>query len=493
MAAALKELQTQFDTLGAKVNVLLAKGGKISDDEFKQVEGWQAEMEGLQTAIVSAKKRESAIKAAQEKAKGLSGFSEEPEPPAESLPVTEARSNKHWSDVRKLSKRIGVPWQFLEVGEQEADRTKSFSDFLQHVTAAGAYKNEESKTRLERVYKSGFNKWSDEAVKEQNKFTAQRDQKTLFGASGTAGGYVVPKEYYTQLMMVAAEDAIVRPRATVIPMTANAIEIPLLNQYAQPASGSTYFFGGLIGTWTKDTDDKPETEPKFVQDEMRTHEIAGYTELARNLIQTSFISVESLLTMMIGKAVAWFEDYAFLRGNGIGKPVGVLNSPAMLTTGSARGSATAITQANVSDVYVSLMASSMNKAVFLASQPALKAILNMTGAANQVFIPNGFVASSGGAIQGGLNKMIFGNDLVISEKMPALNSLGDFCAIDFSYYLIGDQGSLEIASSEHYKFRANNIAYRFVHRVGGMPWVQAPIYLSDGTTQVSPFVQLQVQ
>ena len=38
----------------------------------------------------------------------------------------------------------------------------------------------------------------------------------------------------------------------------------------------------------------------------------------RQLINS--LSLENLLRMLFGKAVAWDEDYAFLQGNGTGKP-----------------------------------------------------------------------------------------------------------------------------------------------------------------------------
>jgi hypothetical protein len=51
---------------------------------------------------------------------------------------------------------------------------------------------------------------------------------------------------------------------------------------------------------------------------------------------------------------------------------------------------------------------------------------------------------------------------------------------------------MEVAVSEHFKFQNNQIAYRFVHRVGGLPWINGAITLQDGTTTVSPFVGLSV-
>ena len=61
---------------------------------------------------------------------------------------------------------------------------------------------------------------------------------------------------------------------------------------------------------------------------------------------------------------------------------------------------------------------------------------------------------------------------------------------DFSYYLIGDRGGLQIDFSEHYKFINNQGTWRFTKYVDGQPWMSQAMYLADGSNQVSPFVSL---
>ena len=51
---------------------------------------------------------------------------------------------------------------------------------------------------------------------------------------------------------------------------------------------------------------------------------------------------------------------------------------------------------------------------------------------------------------------------------------------------------IEIAASEHVNFLKNQMTWRVVERVDGQPWLDKPITLQDGTTQVSPFVVLEL-
>jgi hypothetical protein len=62
--------------------------------------------------------------------------------------------------------------------------------------------------------------------------------------------------------------------------------------------------------------------------------------------------------------------------------------------------------------------------------------------------------------------------------------------VDLSNYLLGQHTEVVIDSSAHYAFPQDMITYRLRFRMDGIPQLTAPIYLQDGSTQVSPFVQL---
>ncbi len=61
---------------------------------------------------------------------------------------------------------------------------------------------------------------------------------------------------------------------------------------------------------------------------------------------------------------------------------------------------------------------------------------------------------------------------------------------DFQHYLIGDRQQIEIAFSEHVAFLTNQSVWRFVSRVGGMPWLRDKVTLADGSSTLSPFVSV---
>ena len=401
----------------------------------------------------------------------------------------EARATKLDEINARVEARNGSPGRVstpiagrVTPGEQEADRRHSFGDFLRNVgivgdSKANRYEHETALNTLTNQYRAHYSSWTDDK--------RPAHVRAMAAQSGVAGGYTVPTAFQTKIMEVAAPLSIVRPRAFIVPMETLEIDVPMLDQTTAQSAGTPPYFGGMTAAWTGDGTTINDTEAKFRAAKMANHELTGYTEIPRSLIATSVTSLEALVYRMYGGAVAWYEDYAFLRGNGIGKPLGVLNAPCRVQT-AARGSASAITFANARSVWVRVLAESRANGVWLGSQLAESAILDMTGTANSVFVPSGYTISNGNAAGQAINYAILARPVLISAKLPNLNVDGDFGFFDFSQYMIGDFGAMEVAASEHFKFKNNMMAYRFVHRVGGMPWMNNALTLEDGSTTVSP-------
>jgi len=87
-------------------------------------------------------------------------------------------------------------------------------------------------------------------------------------------------------------------------------------------------------------------------------------------------------------------------------------------------------------------------------------------------------------------RTVMGLPYMMTEKTPTLGESGDVLLADERYYYVAEEGSIAIATSEHFRFRSNRIAYKFVLYVDGQEKLAAPIVLKDGSFEVSPFVIL---
>ena len=304
-----------------------------------------------------------------------------------------------------------------------------------------------------------------------------KEQKDLLESVGASGGFLVPVQQNTDLLSIPAPDALVRPRATRVPMRRRQIQWPTLDQ-TNTTSGRPAWFGGVRALWTEEGEYKTETDPAFRQINLVAHKLVTLTEASDELLDDSAVSLEALLTQLFGGAIAWYEEEAFVNGTGAGQPLGVINAGATFV--QARAAAGAIGLVDL----INMLEHSYGNPVWFITRSALPSLMQLNGpAANPSYV---FMPSA----RDGMPSTLFGYPVFYNEHCPLIGNRGDVILADWRYYLIGDRQATTIDSSKHDKFRYDLTVWRGVHRVDGQPWLSQPLYYSDGTTQVSPFVIL---
>ncbi len=374
---------------------------------------------------------------------------------------------KQFADAQSQGRRHSVPAIFGDAGA--GNPNKSFGDFL-----LGCARND--RVYLEKHYGSTFQPWQTKAA--------------LAESSGQTGGYTVPPEFYQQLMTIMAENTFVRPNAFVVPMGSATLQIPYLDITTVESYGVSPFFGGVQMYWTAEAQTRTETEPQFKQMELKAWELSGYSVSSNVLLQDSIIGLEKFLMQLFAQAIAWFEEYAFLQGSGVGKPQGMLNCNAAIPTGgnsggTARETAGEVQFADIATMWSKLLPISWSKAIWTGSPSIIPQLLQLKDGANRAI----FISIDQGITQRPTWSLL-GRPFYPTEKVPALGTKGDLMLLDPSFYVIGDRMSIEIAASEHVNFLKNQMTWRVVERVDGQPWLDKPVTLQDMATQVSPFVVL---
>jgi HK97 family phage major capsid protein len=309
-------------------------------------------------------------------------------------------------------------------------------------------------------------------------------QKAALGeSSGSTGGYIVPPDFYQQLLAIAAEKALIRPRAFVQPMASATLQFPYLDLTTVQSSGVSPFFGGVQMYWTEEAQLRTETEPQFKMMELKAHELSGYSVSSNVLLQDAAFGLEKFLMSLFGLAIGWFEDYAFLQGNGVGKPIGMLNAGATIAV--TRNTPGAIKFVDVATLWSKLLPISWQSAIWLFTPSTIPQLLQLQDGANRAI----FISIDMGATARP-NWSLLGRPAFPTEKLPALGTKGDLMLVDPSFYVIGDRMQIEVAASEHVNFLKNQMTWRVVERVDGQPWLDKFVTLQDASTQVSPFVAL---
>jgi HK97 family phage major capsid protein len=352
----------------------------------------------------------------------------------------------------------------IAAGQLFSDKTKSFGNFLKCVLNG-------DHSRIESVYMT--------------------TKAPLAEATGTGGGYLVPPEYQNTLLRLATERSIVRPRARVIPMGSRTVQVPALKQSGAGVAGQFQSLAGMVATWSEEAQTRPETEPTFRQIELIAHELTGYSVASRTLMADSAQALDALLTGMFADAIAVHEDFAFIQGDGVGKPRGFMNAAATLQP--VRNTASKFLLADAASMWSQLLPASQERAVWIMSQSVIPQLIQLQDqAGNVIFLPNFYAPPDGqfGGIQHAMVPMLLGRPILFTEKVPPLGTTGDVMLVDLDYYLLGDRQAIEVAASEHVNFLKNQMTWRFIHRVDGQPWLDAPYSYQDSSSKVSPFVVL---
>lgn len=298
------------------------------------------------------------------------------------------------------------------------------------------------------------------------------------------GGFLIPEILRSELLRVALETSIVRPRARVIPMDSLRVPFPAIDV----TSNASSVYGGIVGYWTEEGAALNASQAAFGRIVLDAKKLTAYTEVPNELISDSAISFEAFISQIFPEALGFYEDDAFLNGDGSGQPLGVLNSlnTAIVDVAAETGQpASTIVWENIVKMFARMLPSSLGRAVWVASIDTFYELATMALS----------VGTGGGAIWlnngvEGPPMTILGRPVIFTEKSPVLGTAGDISFVDFGFYLIGDRQVMSALSSPHYKFANDQTAYRIIERVDGQPWLKSSITPKNGGSALSPFVRI---
>src|SRR6185295_5300172 len=146
--------------------------------------------------------------------------------------------------------------------------------------------------------------WHSNFVGQDRWARIRNDYSSLDAASG---GFLVPEVLRAELLRVALETAIVRPRARIIPMDSARVPFPTIDS----TSNASSVYGGIIGYWTEEGGTFTETEASFGRVVLDASKLAAYCEVPNELLRDSIISFAALIEQLMPSAISWFEDIAF--------------------------------------------------------------------------------------------------------------------------------------------------------------------------------------
>jgi HK97 family phage major capsid protein len=154
--------------------------------------------------------------------------------------------------------------------------------------------------------------------------------KALSEAGNPTGGYLVPPQYYQELVELRRASAPIRRYITVI----GGIRTNLLYIPQQTGVSS-------VG-WVADNAVKPSTDEVFGQIAVNIFTLAGIAKVSNQLLEDSNPAVDQLVRNDLGRGLGIEEDRAVLNGSGTGQPTGILNTSGVTVTAASAQTAVSI-------------------------------------------------------------------------------------------------------------------------------------------------------
>jgi HK97 family phage major capsid protein len=331
---------------------------------------------------------------------------------------------------------------------------------IQNLFKGETFDNGGFKTAEEFMNVAFSGKADDRIIKIQNSGSANT-------GIGSEGGIVIPTEFSKIYWDRSLESEIIRPKATVWKMLSNERLVPMFN--SQDTSTSIF---GFISQWLPELGTATVQVPNLRGLKLKADKLGIFTSLSREISQDGLDFNKQLETAMV-KAIGWSLDWAFLRGSGIGQPLGILNSGCKIVVN--RSALNSVSYADLAKMHSKLLPGSFSSAFWVINQTALEKLTLMT--------------DTGGNLLWTYGKTLFGLPVVITEKLPTLGSQGDVILIDPSFYCIGMRQEVQIDTSNAPGWTNDSISVRGLLRIAGIPMFSQPIKQAD-SNEVSPFVVL---
>lgn len=306
--------------------------------------------------------------------------------------------------------------------------------------------------------------------------------------TGSGGGFLVPWRL-TKQVFAYMEASIIRPRCSVVPMTAPKVAAPVLDNPSQ-ADGAQAL-GGMAWSFTPEGQAITATVPKFGRVVLEAWPDKALLKGVPNELLDDAASAfsGSFLPQVVAKGLSWHvDDVVLYQGTGAGQPQSLPLAPAALAV--TRNTSGKVLHADVVGMLKALHPASKGTATWLASEDVFDQLLELyelVGSAptGQDIPPPNVLRCKDGRWE------LFGLELIPNGHQPAAGTAADLMLADLEFLLLGELGELTVdVSSKGSGFATDASDIRFRFRWDSRFWPQQTITLANGKV-TSPLVVLQ--
>ena len=241
-------------------------------------------------------------------------------------------------------------------------------------------------------------------------------QNTLKEGSDGSGGYLVPDTYDDRLVQALKQKNVLRQIATVIPTT-QKLTIPVS-------------LGGENASWMPENEPYTFCEAEFGEIEIDAYKLGSSILVSDELLEDGGVDLEKYIEEAFAHRIGNAEESAFIRGDGNGKPLGIIHQASV---GKVTDEIGRISADDLVDMEFSLAEPYRKNAVWVMSNDAYCRLGQLRHYRGNPIWSNG--------LEEEMPMKLFGYPVYICNHMYDVAPGGIPVMFgDFSYFWIGDRG-----------------------------------------------------
>ena len=267
------------------------------------------------------------------------------------------------------------------------------------------------------------------------------EKKALTVSNDTTGGYLAPPEYIRELLKTVTEISPIRSIARVRSTGQRSVQVPKRT--------STF-----SAQWVAESGTRSETTGYNVGlEEIPAHEYYAMVDISEQDLEDSVFDLEAEMQSEFATQFAKAEGTAFVSGDSVGKPEGILTNSSVSSVNS--GSGTALTADGLLTLVHSIKSEYSRNGTFIFNRSTLAAIRQLKDTAGQ------YVFQPGMMLTGGVTNTILGYPYVEATDMPDVAGsakpvvFGDFARA----YMIVDRVSMAVLRDPFTQATPGNVRY----------------------------------
>ncbi len=320
-----------------------------------------------------------------------------------------------------------------------------------------------------------------------NRLSAVNEAQGINTGSGADGAFAIQEDFAGVILETAATTGDILSRVDSYTSGASSNSVRFMSCDETDVSESVY--GGVQAFWASEAATVNASKPKFFETKIDLDKLMAFIYITDEAMEDMpFMS--GLMNNAMALAANRLLEGSVVDGDGVGKPLGILNAPNLVSVPKESSQTDKLTFKNIARMYGRILPRCKTNAVWLMHPDLAEELpfLNLpigTGGVPVYLPPTGAAATP--------YATLYGKPIIETDHMAAIGEKGDIGLFDLKEYMLLRKGTVKQDMSIHVEFLTAQNCFRLQLRAGGAPKGKSAVKLKHSSVLRSPFVVLEAR